>query len=367
MAFSKIIFNGTTLMDVTSDTVAANNLLSGESATAANGLRVSGTVTVPTKTSDLTNDGSDGTHPFISDAGVTSFNGSTGAVTYTAPVTSVNGNTGAVTISVPTKVSDLTNDSGYLTTAVTSFNGDTGDVTYAAPVSSVNGQTGAVSLDIPDDWFALGTKITSGDLDDYQTAGRYFCEASDAASIAHKPTSSAFALYVAYIYNQWRPFQLAFDFDARFYVRVLTGNGWTGWTTSYPLLNDTTQTTAGVYALDAAVGKALADAISALATAVQGKESLVGDTAIPSAANLNSYTTLGTFYASSNNTASSLSNCPVTVACKLLVEGGTSPSNVPGHLRQTVTPYNAQDIYIRTSINSGGTWSAWKKVTLTNA
>lgn len=30
-------------------------------------------------------------------------------------VTSVNGNTGAVTINVPSKVSDLTNDSGYLT------------------------------------------------------------------------------------------------------------------------------------------------------------------------------------------------------------------------------------------------------------
>ncbi len=39
---------------------------------------------------------------YITDAGVTSFNGSTGAVTYTAPVTSVNGNTGAVTVSVPT-------------------------------------------------------------------------------------------------------------------------------------------------------------------------------------------------------------------------------------------------------------------------
>lgn len=50
------------------------------------------TVTTPTKTSDLTNDSG-----FITDAGVTSFNGSTGAVTYTAPVTSVNGNTGAVT------------------------------------------------------------------------------------------------------------------------------------------------------------------------------------------------------------------------------------------------------------------------------
>ena len=37
------------------------------------------------------------------------------AITYTAPVTSVNGNTGAVVISVPTKVSDLTNDAGYIT------------------------------------------------------------------------------------------------------------------------------------------------------------------------------------------------------------------------------------------------------------
>ena len=46
---------------------------------------------------------------------VSSFNGSTGAITYTAPVTSVNGQTGVVTIVLPTKVSDLNNDSGYLT------------------------------------------------------------------------------------------------------------------------------------------------------------------------------------------------------------------------------------------------------------
>ena len=35
----------------------------------------------------------------ISNTGVTSFNGSTGAITYSAPVTSVNGMTGAVTVS----------------------------------------------------------------------------------------------------------------------------------------------------------------------------------------------------------------------------------------------------------------------------
>lgn len=43
----------------------------------------------------------DNTSGYITDAGVTSFNGNTGAITYTAPVTSVNGDTGAVTVSVP--------------------------------------------------------------------------------------------------------------------------------------------------------------------------------------------------------------------------------------------------------------------------
>ena len=56
------------------------------------------------------------------------------------PVTSVNGNTGAVTVSVPTKVSDLSNDSGFV---------DAAGAAAAAPVTSVNGQTGAVSLTIP--------------------------------------------------------------------------------------------------------------------------------------------------------------------------------------------------------------------------
>lgn len=50
-------------------------------------------------------------------AGVSSFNGETGDVTYTAPVTSVNGETGDVTVSSPTKTSELQNDSGFITSA----------------------------------------------------------------------------------------------------------------------------------------------------------------------------------------------------------------------------------------------------------
>lgn len=149
--------------------------------------------TIPTKTSQLQNDSG-----FLSSA-VTSFNGQTGVVTYTAPVSSVDGKTGAVTVLptggttgqvltktasgtawqtvsgggavdsvngqtgtvvldaddvgalpdttvIPSKTSDLTNDSGFLTSAVTSFNGQSGAVTYTAPVTSVNGSTGAVVI-----------------------------------------------------------------------------------------------------------------------------------------------------------------------------------------------------------------------------
>lgn len=78
---------------------------------------------IPTKTSQLQNDSG-----YLTSA-VTSFNGSTGAVTYSAPVSSVNGQTGAVSIDV----------------GVTSFNGSTGAITYTAPVTSVNGSTGDVT------------------------------------------------------------------------------------------------------------------------------------------------------------------------------------------------------------------------------
>lgn len=59
------------------------------------------------------------------------------------PVTSVNGQTGDVTITVtvPTKTSDLTNDSGFV---------DAAGAAAAAPVQSVNGQTGTVVLSAAD-------------------------------------------------------------------------------------------------------------------------------------------------------------------------------------------------------------------------
>ncbi len=98
---------------------------------------------IPTKTSDLTNDSG-----FITSVPVSSVNSKTGAVVLNAS------DVGALpsSTSIPSKTSDLTNDSGFLTSAVTSFNGNTGAVTYTAPVTSVNGSTGAV---------VIGTATTS--------------------------------------------------------------------------------------------------------------------------------------------------------------------------------------------------------------
>jgi len=61
-----------------------------------------------------------------------------------APVTSVNGQTGAVSLSIPTKTSDLTNDIGYITNApVASVNGQTGAVTLTIP--STASDVGAIA------------------------------------------------------------------------------------------------------------------------------------------------------------------------------------------------------------------------------
>lgn len=47
MAISKITLNGDTLMDVTQDSVDESNLYVGETATKANGIRTTGTLSFP--------------------------------------------------------------------------------------------------------------------------------------------------------------------------------------------------------------------------------------------------------------------------------------------------------------------------------
>lgn len=101
--------------------------------------------TVPSHVKEITTTDISNWNNKLSSAPVTSVNGQTGAVTLalgdtniieTVKVnnTALTPSSKAVNITVPTKVSDLTNDSGFIT---------------SAPVTSVNGQTGAVSLTIP--------------------------------------------------------------------------------------------------------------------------------------------------------------------------------------------------------------------------
>ena len=133
--------------------------------TSVNGNTGAVTVTVPTNVSDLTNDSNfssvsinrkiaTGTNiaDITIDGTTTELYAPTGGSSGIADV-QVNGASvvsgGIASVTVPTNVSDLNNDSGYLTTAVTSFNGSTGAVTYTAPVTSVNGSTGAVTISIP--------------------------------------------------------------------------------------------------------------------------------------------------------------------------------------------------------------------------
>lgn len=107
---------------------------------------------VPTKTSELTNDSG-----FITSVPVTSVNSKTGAVVLAAS------DVGALSDStvIPTKTSELTNDSGFLTSVpVTSVNNKTGAVSLSASdvgalasntayVSTVNGSSGAVTVSVP--------------------------------------------------------------------------------------------------------------------------------------------------------------------------------------------------------------------------
>ena len=144
------------------------SLVAGEIASAVQQVNA----TIPTDTADLTNT-----------AGYITLSQVPGDL-----VTSVNGQTGDVSLTIPSEVTDQTVFSwGYIKDAgVTSFNGSTGAVTYTAPVTSVNGDTGTVTVqpNVQANWTAtsglaqilnkpaLKTVATTGsynDLDDKPT------------------------------------------------------------------------------------------------------------------------------------------------------------------------------------------------------
>lgn len=97
------------------------------------GIRVWTGKAIPTKVSELTNDSGYITGYTETDPTVPSWAKASTKPTYTA---SEVGALPSTTV-IPSKTSDLTNDSGFITDAgVTSFNGSTGAVTYTLPTAS---------------------------------------------------------------------------------------------------------------------------------------------------------------------------------------------------------------------------------------
>jgi hypothetical protein len=143
----------------------------------------------------------------ITNSGVTSVNGQTGAVTITGAVTSVNGQTGVVVLTT-TDIAEGSNlyytdararaalsagtgisynsTTGAITNAgVVSFNGSTGAITYTAPVTSVNSQTGAVVLTTTN--IAEGSNL-------YYTDGRARAALSGGTGVTYNSTTGVVAI-----------------------------------------------------------------------------------------------------------------------------------------------------------------------------
>ena len=120
------------------------------------------TTAIPTKTSQLDNDSGFLTSipsEYVTDSELqTAISGKANTADLATVATSGDYDDLLDKPTIPTKTSDLQNDSGFLSTAVTSFNGNTGAVTYTAPVSSVNGQTGTVVITMP----TVDSTITAG-------------------------------------------------------------------------------------------------------------------------------------------------------------------------------------------------------------
>ena len=161
MAFSKIILNGTTLIDVTNDTVATDNLFTGYTATGADGLPVIGSATgggtLQTKTKTYTPTTSQQTETILPDTGYDGMSAvditvnampSGTAGTPIATKGTVNNHSISVTPSV-------TNTTGYITgstingTAVTITASELVSDTYNVTSSGTKDVTNYASASVP--------------------------------------------------------------------------------------------------------------------------------------------------------------------------------------------------------------------------
>ena len=173
MAFSKITLNDDTLMDVTQDTVASSNLLSGETATGADGETVEGAIEIKQ------------TGPTV----VPTFNTSTGNIHIEATTESgyydsnktTTGNYTPAAIGIPTQGSKTVTPSESAQSAVTAGKYTTGEVTVGAISSTYVGS--GITQRNADDMTASGASVTA-------PAGYYAEASSKAIATATQATPS---------------------------------------------------------------------------------------------------------------------------------------------------------------------------------
>lgn len=144
-------------------------------------------------------------------------------------------------INVPTNVSAFNNDAGYLTSApVTSVNSQTGVVTLdasdvgALPDStSIPSKTSDLTNDsgfVTDNFFGEPTAISSGDdLNNYTTPGHYSANTGTVAgSLSNCPVSSNFSLFVIWRTDSLKS-QMLIPASKYFFLRYASSSGWSSW------------------------------------------------------------------------------------------------------------------------------------------
>lgn len=178
-----------------------------------------------------------------------------------------------------------------------------------------------------------GTAIPSNsDLDDYTEAGVYYVNGITVAeSLSNLPVSKAGKLVVLLMTEHIRVWQMYYVADTAcpLYVRFMDNNSvWYSW----------------IYIANSSNAYMLQSGV------VTGFISANDD--------LNNYTTAGTYDCRFASIASSLSNCPVTDAFKMMVD-------VEGNskiLTQTITIiHNLSSMPWRRTKNNSNTWSEWKQ------
>ena len=87
---------------------------------------------------------------------------------------------------------------------------------------------------------------------------------------------------------------------------------------------------------------------------------LQGGTAIASNTDLNTLATSGNYYCASNEIASSLTNCPCTIAFTMKVYLSTGINTT--YIHQEIMPFGSSDVWVRRSSNSGRSWVAWNNI-----